>query len=199
MSEVFAFSIPQVQILLSRGTVRRDVCTYCGVFRRQALNIIAREEGATKVATGHNLDDMVQTMFMNLIRGDMSAMARFFSKSPSEKLIPRIRPLSRVSEKEVTVQAILLGLPVHFGKCPLVSGMRVKVRRILDKLEQENPGFKERAFSFLERLVKDALPEMTSSFKLRYCKQCGEPTSGELCKACQFKQELVEKLVQPTD
>jgi len=198
MSDIFAFSIPQVQILLSKGKIKRDLCTYCGVFRRQALNIAAREEGATKVATGHNLDDMVQTLFMNLIRGDMSAMARLFSKTPStRKLIPRIRPLIRVPEKEATVQALLLGIPAHFGKCPLVSGMRVRVRRMLDRFEQENPGFKERAFNFIEKLVKQAIPELTSNFELKYCKQCGEPTTQELCKVCQFKQEL-EAVMVPT-
>jgi len=191
MSDIFAFSIPQVQVLLSKGRKKRDLCTYCGVFRRQALNIVAREEGATKVATGHNLDDMVQTLFMNLIRGDMSAMARLFSKSPStRKLIPRIRPLARVSEKETTVQALLLEIPAHFGKCPLVSGMRVRVRKLLDDFEQKNPGFKERAFKSIEKLVKQAIPELTYHFELKYCKQCGEPTTQELCKVCQFKQEL---------
>ena len=32
-------------------------CTYCGVFRRTIINKAAREMGATKIATGHNLDD----------------------------------------------------------------------------------------------------------------------------------------------
>jgi len=200
MSEIFAFSIPQVQVLLSKSKIKRDLCTYCGVFRRQALNIVAREKGATKVATGHNLDDMVQTLFMNLIRGDMSAMARLFSKSRStEKLIPRIRPLAKVPEKEVTVQALLLGIPAHFGKCPLVSGMRVRVRRFLDRLEQENPGFKERAFNFIEKIVKQAIPELTYHFELKYCKLCGEPTTQELCKVCQFKQELEAEVLSTTD
>jgi len=200
MSEIFAFSIPQVQILISKSRVKRDLCTYCGVFRRQVLNIVAREEGATKVATGHNLDDMVQTLFMNLIRGDMSAMARLFSKSQStKKLIPRIRPLVKVPEKEVAVQALLLEIPAHFGKCPLVSGMRVRVRRLLDHFEQENPGFKERAFNFIEKLAKQAIPELTYHFELKYCKLCGEPTTQELCKVCQFKQELETEILPTAD
>jgi len=200
MSDIFAFSIPQVQILLSKSRIKRDLCTYCGVFRRQALNIVAREIGATKVATGHNLDDMAQTLFMNLIRGDMSAMARLFSKSPStRKLIPRIRPLAKIPEKEVTVQALLLNIPAHFGKCPMVSGMRVRVRRLLDKFEEENPGFKERAYNFIEGLVKQAIPSLTYHFELKYCKICGEPTTQELCKVCQFKQELEMEVIPTVD
>ena len=39
-------------------------CSYCGVFRRTIINKAAREMGATKIATGHNLDDEVQAIMM---------------------------------------------------------------------------------------------------------------------------------------
>ncbi len=35
-------------------------CSYCGVFRRQGINALARQVGADVVALGHNLDDMAQ-------------------------------------------------------------------------------------------------------------------------------------------
>jgi len=47
-------------------------CSYCGVLRRKLLNEKARELGVTKIATGHNLDDEIQTAMMNFIRGDLS-------------------------------------------------------------------------------------------------------------------------------
>lgn len=44
-------------------------CTYCGVFRRKCMNTVANEIGATYLATGHNLDDMSQSIMMNFVRG----------------------------------------------------------------------------------------------------------------------------------
>lgn len=39
--------------------------TYCGVFRRQALDKGAMLMQADKIATGHNADDIAETVFMN--------------------------------------------------------------------------------------------------------------------------------------
>ena len=43
-------------------------CSYCGVFRRQGLNALAERVGADVMALGHNLDDMAQSILMNLKR-----------------------------------------------------------------------------------------------------------------------------------
>ncbi|NMC10538.1 MAG: tRNA 2-thiocytidine biosynthesis protein TtcA, partial [Methanothrix sp.] len=45
-------------------------CTFCGVFRKSALNRAAKRLQVTKVATGHNLDDEVQSIMMNYLKGD---------------------------------------------------------------------------------------------------------------------------------
>jgi cytoplasmic tRNA 2-thiolation protein 1 len=50
---------------------KRGNCTFCGVFRRQALDRGAEMLGANKVATGHNADDIAETVFLNLMRGDL--------------------------------------------------------------------------------------------------------------------------------
>ena len=43
---------------LKGKTERMTACSYCGVFRRKAINIGAKRVGATKIATAHNLDDV---------------------------------------------------------------------------------------------------------------------------------------------
>src|SRR5256712_9953187 len=54
---------------------RMTACSYCGVFTRKAINIGARRVGATKIATAHNLDDVVQTYLLNLFQGDVERFA----------------------------------------------------------------------------------------------------------------------------
>ena len=54
----------------------RSRCTLCGVLRRQALDRGAARCGAGKLATGHNADDVAETLLLNLVRGDAARMAR---------------------------------------------------------------------------------------------------------------------------
>jgi cytoplasmic tRNA 2-thiolation protein 1 len=56
------------------GTKSR--CTLCGVLRRQALDRGAALCRADKLATGHNADDVAETLLLNLVRGDAARMAR---------------------------------------------------------------------------------------------------------------------------
>jgi len=44
---------------------KKGNCTYCGVFRRQALDRGADMLGVEHVVTGHNADDMAETVLMN--------------------------------------------------------------------------------------------------------------------------------------
>ncbi|MBO5547593.1 MAG: tRNA 2-thiocytidine biosynthesis protein TtcA, partial [Candidatus Methanomethylophilaceae archaeon] len=83
-------------------------CTYCGVFRRRLMNDEARKIGAKYLATGHNLDDMAQSIMMNFVRGDVERLARM---GPHERvqpgLIPRFLPLRLIPEKESLLYALV--------------------------------------------------------------------------------------------
>lgn len=57
------------EIVAQIGT--KNNCTFCGVFRRQALDRGAVLMAATKVATGHNADDVAETVLLNILRGDV--------------------------------------------------------------------------------------------------------------------------------
>src|SRR3989338_6048459 len=45
--------------------------TVCGIMKRYILNKWARKLGATKIATGHNLDDEAQNVLMNFLKGNI--------------------------------------------------------------------------------------------------------------------------------
>ena len=55
---------------------RKSNCTFCGVFRRQALDRGAWQLGVDIVATGHNADDVAETVIMNMTRGDIGRLSR---------------------------------------------------------------------------------------------------------------------------
>lgn len=54
-----------------RAIGTRSNCTFCGVFRRQALDRGAVLARADKIATGHNADDVAETVLLNIVRGDV--------------------------------------------------------------------------------------------------------------------------------
>ena len=60
----------------------RMACSYCGVFRRQGINHLAAKVGADVIALGHNLDDMAQTVLMNMANADIERTLRLAPTLP---------------------------------------------------------------------------------------------------------------------
>ncbi|KAI5292249.1 nucleotidyltransferase, partial [Ascosphaera atra] len=61
--ELYGWTMDQVVAEIGK----RGNCTYCGVFRRQALDRGAARLGIKHVVTGHNADDVAETVMMNLL------------------------------------------------------------------------------------------------------------------------------------
>ena len=95
-------------------------CSFCGVFRRRGLQYLARSTGAHLLAFGHNLDDMAQTVMMNLQKGDVRRTLRMAPHTNREVpgLIPRIVPLRFIPEQEIMAYAKEIGLEIHHDECP---------------------------------------------------------------------------------
>ncbi len=162
-------------------------CSHCGVLRRYLLNRGAREVKATKLATGHNLDDIAQTVFMNIMRAEPSRLARFSDPVvKSDRFIPRIRPLMKTPEREVAIYALLKGIELESVECPYAKfAFRGHVRKMLNEAEERYPGTKFKVVnSFFE--MEGVLRERYSDGAgLGACGTCGEPSSQEVCAFCQ--------------
>ena len=67
--------IESVDIASAIKTANKNPCFTCAYFRRAAINRVANEIGANKVAYAHHLDDAVETFMMSLLSsgGDSSA------------------------------------------------------------------------------------------------------------------------------
>lgn len=84
----------------------KNNCTFCGVFRRQALDRGANLLGATKIVTGHNADDIAETVFLNVLRGDFARLTRCTNSITGEdSALPRCKPFKYAYEKEIVMYA----------------------------------------------------------------------------------------------
>ena len=167
---------------------RQSACSYCGVFRRKAINVAARRVGATKIATAHNLDDVVQTYLLNLFQGDVERFARFspFLQDPRGGFLPRVKPLCEVPEKEVALYGYVEGLSFQSASCPyMTEALRNELRTVLNRLELAHPGVTFAAYRAMTRLRGLAEHGVHAS-ELQSCQSCGEPTPLEICEACKM-------------
>lgn len=166
-------------------------CTYCGVFRRFCLNTKTKELKINKLVTGHNLDDMSQSILMNFINGDMQKLARL---GPHKKiqpgLVPRVMPLRIIPEKEVMLYALLKNIEFHNAECPYsLRASRRYYRDIIENLEYNNPGTRHSILNSYDS-IKTLLFEKYPPTKLNKCIQCEEPTSQNKCKTCLLKEKI---------
>ncbi len=181
-----------VKIAKEKGEKMR-ACTICGVNRRYALDIKAKEIGADKLAIAHNLDDEAQSILANYLRGDLLRAARLGPKPYVIEgvFVQRIKPLLFIPEKEIALYALLKDFSLDFDECPYASSsFRWDIRNILNQLEDKYPGIKFNLVRTYEKImpcIKDMLPKTINK-----CKICGMPTSREICKACEIKQTLVD-------
>ena len=166
-------------------------CSYCGVFRRFCLNIKSKELGINKLVTGHNLDDMAQSILMNFVNSDTKKLARLGPhKKVQPGLVPRMLPLKTIPEKENTLYAIINNIRYHDGECPYaINAVRGVFRDIIDDLEQKNPGTRHSILNSYDS-IKDMLIEKFPPVELNKCDFCGEPTSQILCKTCILKDKI---------
>ena len=162
-------------------------CSFCGVWRRRLMNRAAREAGADALVLGFNLDDLAQTVLMNLVRGDLDRLVRMAPhRTRQEGLVPRIAPLALIPEREVLLYARAKGLPFDHGECPHAGrASRNLFRELVWQLEEAQPGTRQSLLRTQERLVGLWLRGEEVGAPDR-CRVCGEPSAHAVCRACEY-------------
>ena len=134
-------------------------CSLCAKMRKDALNQAMKELGCGKVAYAHHRDDVVETMLLSLIYE-----GRFHCFAPVTYLdrmdMTVIRPLIYVQESDVIGFVNRYDVPVVKSPCPADGHTkREYAHLLLQQLNRENPGVKERMFH--------AVQDMVPAWKLR--------------------------------
>lgn len=165
----------------------QNSCTYCGVFRRQALDKGAEMVKATKLVTGHNADDIAETVLMNFLRGDFNRLP--LSVEPiSGGDIPRVKPFKYTYEKEIVMYAHYLKLNYFCAECSYAVGAyRGNVRSLIKDLELERPE------SLIDIIHSGEFLKISEKVKQREnlkCEKCGHVSSNKICKACLLLDKL---------
>ncbi|MFA5364558.1 MAG: TIGR00269 family protein [Candidatus Bathyarchaeia archaeon] len=191
--DMFGYTLDEIVALIRKqGKTGLTPCSYCGVLRRKALNMMARDAGANKLVIAHSLDDEAQTMLLNIVHGDPLRIAR--AKPMLDIIHPmfvqRVKPLCMVPEKEIVMYAYLKNIEFQCIDCPYAeAALRNDVRTMLNRMEHNHPGTLFTVFQSMEKL-RPVLETAVGDVKLGECKQCGEPTGGDLCRACQLLEQI---------
>jgi tRNA 2-thiocytidine biosynthesis protein TtcA len=118
----------------------KTTCGLCSRLRRGALYTFAAENGFTKIALGHHLDDIIETLFLNLFfGGTLKAMPPKLKSDDGRNVV--IRPLAYCRERELARYATAKDFPII--PCNLCGSQenlqRKEIKAMLAEWERAHP------------------------------------------------------------
>lgn len=120
----------------------KNPCALCSRMRRGILYRIMKENGCNKLALGHHLDDMIETLLMNMFyQGNMRKMEPKYHSDEYD--VDIIRPLAFVEEDTIIKYVKRIGAPVMGCNCRLyqvkMDPKRLETKVLIKTLEKKNP------------------------------------------------------------
>lgn len=131
---------------------RENPCFLCSRLRRKRLFEIADELGCSKIAMGHNKDDLIETLFLNIcFAGEISTMV------PSQPFFKGnftvIRPMAYADENAIQRFTDELQIPVFHNTCPSAgTSKRKEIKELLQKLYRSNRKIKGNIFRSMSHI-----------------------------------------------
>ena len=195
--ELFGYSLDEVCTQIKKGMA----CTYCGVFRRTALERAVGKLQGDLIVTGHNADDLAETLYMNVLRGDTNRINHSVSSLTGDlvhipgaaQALPRFKPMKYIYEKEIVLYAHIHALNYFSVECPYAhDSFRAQVRVIIKNLEKIHP---PSILAIIHSGENIKVPEITHKelIPLGICEDCrvhSQLGRNSLCKACELIREL---------
>jgi cytoplasmic tRNA 2-thiolation protein 1 len=182
------FDITLQESLELRENEKTSSCSICGTLRRRAIDFGAKNLDVDVIATGHNLDDLLQTFVINVLSGDTNKIGWMDPDTSSNKT-RKIKPFCEIYENEIVFYAFVNDIPFQSEHCPHMNeGIRTEIREFLNSLENKHSGIKNNMYKSIMKIssvVKD------SNYKQRkICSKCGSECTGNVCSVCSILVNL---------
>tara|TARA_R110000751_G_scaffold67856_3_gene138282 strand:- start:262 stop:1128 length:867 start_codon:yes stop_codon:yes gene_type:complete len=138
----------------------KTTCSLCSRLRRGSLYGFAEEIGATKIALGHHMDDIVETLFLNMLfNGKLKAMPPKLLSDDRRNIV--IRPLAYCREKDIAKLASILKFPII--PCNLCGSQenlqRKNIKNMLADWEKQRAGCIENIFNGIQNVSPSQLAD----------------------------------------
>ena len=186
------FDLTLTESLELRNDQKLSSCSICGTFRRRVLDHAAKTINADTIATGHNLDDNLQTFLINILSGDAKKIGWMDPDTSSNK-VRKIKPLSEIYESEIVFYAFTNNLPFQTEPCPHMNeGIRTEIREFLNSLELNHDGIKNNMYRTILK-ISQFMNESNHKEK-RMCLVCGNQCTSRICSVCNMLTNLKDGL-----
>ena len=176
------FDLTLDEALDLRENEKISSCSICGTLRRRAMEHAAKDIGAAVIATGHNLDDTLQTFVINMLSGDTSKVG-WMDPDTSPNSLRKIKPFCEIYESEIVFYAFTNNIPFQTEPCPHMNeGIRTEIREFLNSLESRHSGVKNNLYQSIlkvSQIVKDS-----NQKEKKICQKCGNECTGTMCSVC---------------
>lgn len=138
---------------------RKSPCFLCSWNRRKALFTVAQEQGCNKLALGHHMDDILETLLLNqTFQGAFGTMPPRLTMKKFNLTI--VRPLCLVHEADLAEMAVAHNYRKQVKNCPYESqSHRTSMKGILHQLEAMNPEARYSLWGSMTNVQKELLPE----------------------------------------
>ncbi len=138
---------------------RKSTCFLCSWHRRKALFDVAKTLNCNKIALGHHLDDIAETLLLNLVyQGSFGTMPPKLKMDKFDMTI--IRPLALVTEKEMKEMEQIRAYHKQVKNCPHEkNSSRRDAKNLLTELEKWNPDVRQSIWGAMENIKKEYLPK----------------------------------------
>lgn len=138
----------------------KTTCSLCSRLRRGSLYGFAEKIGANKIALGHHMDDMVETLFLNMFNNaKLKAMPPKLLSDDKRNVV--IRPLAYCREKDIEKLAQHNNYPII--PCNLCGSQenlqRKQIKRMLSEWDKQSPGRVENIFKSLQSVSPSQLAD----------------------------------------
>ena len=141
---------------------RKSPCFLCSWTRRKSMFTIAHENNCNKIALGHHMDDVLQTLLMNMtFQGAIGTMPPKLKMNKFDMTI--IRPMCLVNESDLVELSQMLGYVKQKNPCPYeCSSSRPEMKEVIKMLEKMNEKARYNLWSSMTNIQTEYLPQVQS-------------------------------------